>query len=842
MKTCYKLCVLTLYAIFFTTLFSVIPAAGMIADHAAYTQVTHKIATDIPLAEALKQITAKMKVNFLYEELNIKDKKVIFDVKSVKGKKIEQVLTELLAPVGLSWSKIDDKNYSVFPVAPARGQLQSAELPPLTQTIPNDSVVQLQHAAAPVLTETVRETLKEVGITTSAPALITKSDRFIMNVSNSAMAIGSSLQLLKTAPFVKVAADNTVSLQGKKTMIMIDNKPIAETALENVLQALPAGNISSVELITNPSAKYDAAYGAVINIITKKSKIEGFTGRVSSEASTGKFGNANINTTLTYKYKALTLYGTGGFRFGDVVFDADADRIVDRPGETEILGNDWRRLTHQEMYNFQVGAELQLNEKQTLGAEVNGNLYNFNGPWTTNNTFSKQGSGIDSVLFTDATFRMPLRTYNYNLNYHLITDSGKNELTVLGTYTPWERNLFQHFPSLLYDPAGNVLAIPPTYQTTNRTAIDVYIAQADFNHNFNKDWKLESGLKYQRTHSINTISYVLKQSNGFLNIPDFSSNNRLNESISGAYGILSKNWKADQLQIGLRVEQTKVDFIGNFKQDYTNLFPTLFYKHNITDQDNVSFSYKRTITRTPYAELVPYSVFLNRYTVEQGNPALRPSYDNRYTVGTNIHKLNIALSYVTTSGMFAQFPFKQDFENKLTYFSKQNLDKAYDYSVFLYFPLRFNSWWETQNSGTVIGYNKAEGRVLEELYALSAFHSDFRSSHIFKLSNAVKLQVDAYFWTRYVQDLSRYSGYKNIDAAILVDVFAGKGQFRLSGSEILFKRNDFTYDHDFGAFHSRDIINTDSKRVSVGFNYKFGRTTIKSPNKKLGNEEAMKRL
>ena len=842
MKTCYKLCVLTLYAIFFTIFCSFIPAKAIFADPMVPTREIHQTPSVIPLADALKLITAQLKVNFLYEDRNIKNKKVVFDLKSIKGKKIEQVLTDLLTPIGLSWSKIDDKNYTVFLMVTALEPSKSPVAPPGTAATLNDSIARVKDTAVPVITETARETLKEVAITTSTPTVITKSDRFIMNVSNSAMAIGSSLQLLKTAPFVKVATDNTVSLQGKKTMIMIDNKPIAETALENILQALPAGNISSVELITNPSAKYDAAYGAVINIITKKSKIEGFTGRVSSEGSTGKFGNANINTALTYKYKALTLYGTGGFRFGDVVFEADADRIVDRPGETEILGNDWRRLTHQEMYNFQVGAELQLNEKQTLGVEVNGNLYNFNGPWTTNNTFSKQGSGIDSVLFTDATFRMPLRTYNYNLNYHLITDSGKNELTVLGTYTPWERNLFQHFPSVLYDPAGNVIAVPPTYQTTNRTAIDVYIAQADFNHNFNKDWKLESGLKYQLTNSINTISYELEQGNGFLNIPDFSSDNSLNESITGAYGILSKRWKTDQVHIGLRVEKTKVDFIDNFKQDYTNLFPTLFYQHNITDQDNVSFSYKRTITRTPYAQLVPYSVFLNRYTVEQGNPALRPSYDNRYTVGTNIRKLNIALSYVTTTGMFAQFPFKQDFETNLTYFSKQNLDKAYDYSMFLYFPLRLNSWWETQNSGTVLGYNKAEGMVLGETYALSAFHSDFRSSHTFKISPVVKLQVDAYFWTKYVQDLSRYSGYKNIDAAILVDVFAGKGQLRLSGSEILFKRNDYTYDHDFGAFHSRDIINTDSKRVSVGFSYKFGRTTIKSPKKTLGNEDAMKRL
>ena len=830
MKTCYKLCLLTLCALFFAGIFTVPPAKAFAG------------ANEIPLAEALKQITARMKINFLYEEASIDTKKVVFDINALKGKKIEQVLTDLLSPLGLGWSKIDDKNYSIFLPGAKSAPLKSPVVPPLSQTIPNDSIAQLQLPAPSGVIETARETLKEVAVTTSAPAVITKSDRFIMNLGNSPMAVGSSLQLLKTAPFVKISTDNTVSLQGKKTMILIDNKPIAEASLENVLQALPAGNISSVELITNPSAKYDAAYGAVINIITKKSKIEGFTGRVSSDGSTGKYGNANFNTALTYKYKALTVYANGGFRIGDNVFAVDADRLIDQDNETEILGNDWKRIMHQKIYSFQLGADLELDEKQTLGFLVNGNINRFKGPLTTTNTFRKQGSGIDSLLFTDATLKLPINTYNYNLNYHLVTDSGRNELNILTTYTPWERNLFQNFPSVLYDPAGNVISVPPVYQTTNNTAIDVYIAQADYTHNFRQEWKLESGLKFQQTNSVNTIDYELQDDGGFAKVPAFSSDNSLNESIRGLYSILSKNWKADKLQFGLRLEQTKVDFVGNFKQDYTNLFPTAFYQHTINDHNNITFSYKRTITRTPYAELVPYSVFLNRYTVEQGNPALRPSYDNRFTAGTNIHKLNLALSYVTTSGMFAQFPFKQDFETNLTYFSKQNLDKAYDYSMFLYFPLRLNTWWETQNSGTIIGYNKAEGKVLGDLYSLSAFHSDFKSTHIFKLSATVKLQVDAYYWTKYVQDLSRYSGYKNIDAAVLVDLFKGKAQLRVAGNEILFKRNDFTYDHDFGAFHSRDIVNTDSKRISLGFSYKFGKTTIKSPEKKLGNEDALKRL
>ncbi|HEY0177270.1 MAG TPA: outer membrane beta-barrel protein, partial [Pedobacter sp.] len=685
-------------------------------------------------------------------------------------------------------------------------------------------------------------TLNEVKIRADKAVIETKSDRFIFNVANSAMAVGSSIDLLKSAPFVKVGADNSVSLQGKKTMILIDNKPVAETSLENILRTLPAGNISQVELITHPSAKYDAAYGAVINIVTKKSKIEGFTGSVIADGSMGRYGMANVNTAMTYKYRGLTVYGTGGLIKGDDLFGITSDRTINNGGVPDVLGNNWKRVTHNKMYSFQVGGDLDLGKDQTIGVVVNGGIYHFIGPWTTANTFRKQGGAIDSVLYTNASFHQPMSTYNYNLNYHLLRDSGKNELTVLTTFTPWKRNLQQYFPSVMYNSAGDVQHIPPTYQTTNTTNINVYIAQADFSHAFNKQWKVETGLKYQHTNSKNTIDYELDNGDHFVNVPAYSSNNELNESIAGLYGILSKDWKADKLQFGVRTEQTRASFAGTFKQNYFNAFPTFLYQHNINENDNLSFSFKRTIARAQYYDLVPYSVFINQYTVEQGNPALKPEYDNIFSVSANIHKLNLSLNYTSAKGMIALFPVKQDFDTKLTYYSRQNLDRSSDYSLYLFFPLRFTSWWETQNSGSPLGYNKAQGQVLGSAYALSAFHSDFKSAHIFQLAKTVKLEVDAYYWTKYVQDLSRYSGYKNIDAAVLIDVFSGKGQLRLAGNEIIFKRNDYRLDHDFGTFSSRELINTDSRRVSVGFTYKFGKTTIKSPEKKLGNEDAMKRL
>lgn len=871
-------------------------------------------ATPQPLVKVLSALTAQFKVNFLYEEANVKPQKVNYDASLYKGKSISQVLNSLLGPLNLSWYKVDEQNYSIFPKPTravggtqqigalklpaqdslARDQVQGRVLDEhqlplvytkvtlltavdstlvqnvLTDTNGNFTFTAIQSgtykirisavgkypyttrpftvggAARPAMERIAmrasEETLKEVKITSSRPLVESKGDRLIYNVENSAMAAGNSLQLLRSAPFVRVGADNSVSLQGKKTMILIDGKPVPDVSLENILQTMPAGNIQKIELITHPSAKYDASYGAVINIITKKSQAEGFTGNFRLDGSTGKYANGSTNLSGTYKRNRLTMYANGGIIKGDNFFGVTSTRFQDPADPSYFMSNNWKRLSHNNMYSFQGSIDYQLSENQTFGLFADANNYRFKGPWGTRNEFGKENLMPDSALITDADFNQTVWSSTYNLNYHLLSDSGKHDLTVLTTFTPWKRNKFQKFPSALYNASGELIKTPPVYQNRNQAAIDVYIAQADYARQFQKSWKLETGLRYQQTNSRTSVNYEDDRSGQMQQVPEFSSQNTLQESIGGAYGILSKGWRNIKLQAGVRLEDTKADFAGHFRQHYTNLFPTFLYQHTVNKDIEVSASYKKTISRAPYYELVPYLVAINQYTIEQGNPALVPAFDNIYSLNANLYKLNLSLSYTKNKGLIGLFPVKQDFTTKVTYYTRQNLKSASDISLYLFYPLQINDWWETINSGTPIGYNKAEGLVLGRQYKLSAFHSDFKTSHIFKFSRTLKFQLDAYYWTDYVQDLSHNSGNKNVDASFLLNLWEGKGQLRFGGNELVFKRNDYLITRNYGTFRSAERINTDSKRVYVGFTYKFGKSHVQKNDTKLGNEDALKRL
>src|SRR5690606_9805782 len=148
--------------------------------------------------------------------------------------------------------------------------------------------------------------------------------------------------------------------------------------------------------------------------------------------------------------------------------------------------------------------------------------------------FSKLQAPVDSILYTNSPFDNKGETFNFNLNYHLLADSGKNELTLLSTYTRYNSNFFQYFPSELVDGNGTPIRTPAIYQITNNTNINILVGQADYSHKFRQDWKLEAGLKYQHTDSKNSILYEDNSSGQFVRVPDYSNNNHLRETIYGA--------------------------------------------------------------------------------------------------------------------------------------------------------------------------------------------------------------------------------------------------------------------------------------------------------------------
>jgi hypothetical protein len=530
----------------------------LLSNSAAFSSAEKKVSKDFSIKtdsllikDVLKQLAIQYHTNFLFEEVKLSGKKTAINLNVLKNKGLEETLNLLLTPVYLQWSRIDAKNCSVFPIT--------------SSTVANDNIT--GRPTQKKVTDTIFKTgppelsidsssrnvfsphnLKEVVITTTKPQLIRKSDRYLLNMENSPMSSGNSLQLLKSAPFVEVSPDNEVSLQGKKTMILVDNKPVAGAALNDILLSMPAGSISQIELITNPSSRYDAAYGAVININTKKSKTEGITGSLRTEASQGDFGRLNTTGNLTYKKNALTMFGQLGYnRFNFQTHD-NLNRTLNAATPSDQIHEEIKRTFYQNIYSFQGGANLETGKKQSLGIFIDGQLNNTKGTFESFDAFSKKNSGIDSTLFTNSAFTNKPSNFSYNINYTLKDDSSKNELYFLSTFTPVKRVLQQYFPSVLLGPQSDTLRVPTPYRSTSNFEFDIWIAQLDYIHQFSNRWKMEAGLKYQNTSSKQIIIFEREKNGQLVMEPQNSSNNNLTESIFGSYGIrvscrLASVWK-----------------------------------------------------------------------------------------------------------------------------------------------------------------------------------------------------------------------------------------------------------------------------------------------------------
>lgn len=683
--------------------------------------------------------------------------------------------------------------------------------------------------------------LQEVVVEGRKPLIEQETDRYVMHVENSALASGNAVQLLKAAPFVEVSPENEVTLQGKKTMILVDNKPVAAAALAEVLQTLPAGTVSQVELITNPSARYDAAYGAVINIVTRKDQAQGLTATLRTEASQGDFGRLNVNGRLTYKHRGLTLFGMGGYnRFNFQTHDR-LDRLLRAELPGGLVEEEITRTFYQDIYSFQAGANLQVGRNQQMGVLVEGQQNQTEGTFVSYDRFSTMGLPVDSVLLTDSPFSNKPHHLNYHLYYSLLGDSANSELYVLATYTPVRRELQQYFPSALLGQGNDTLRIPQPYRTTNSYAFDIWVAQADYSYALGKSWQLEAGLKHQATDSRQVIDFEAEEGGRLSRQAGSSSNNHLAEAITGGYGILSKNWEQDRLQLGVRLEHTKMRYVGHYEQDYLQAFPTLRYRRLFGEAGELAFSYRRTINRVPYDELVPYTLYINHYTVFEGNPSLKPQYDHIFSLNTRLSQLGINITFTSSEGRFAQFPIRQDFETRVTYAALQNLESASDLAVDVSYPLQLTSWWSTENSGTVFGWSSARGRVLGESFSASGAWCAFRSLHAFKLHPSVTLELNGSYRSARKAELTYTGSNGNVNLGLLVQLLKGKGQLRVGAEEVL-GQNSYYTSQNFGVYRTQRHRSFDSQRLTVGLTFNLGQAKVKAPVPKLGNEEAVDRL
>ncbi|QEC53762.1 outer membrane receptor protein involved in Fe transport [Anseongella ginsenosidimutans] len=691
--------------------------------------------------------------------------------------------------------------------------------------------------------------LQSVTVTGQKPLIEQKLDRTVLNVENSILAQGNTaLEVLEKAPGVMVDNDGNISLKGKPgVLIMIDGKPtyLSQQQVSTMLQSMSSNNIARVEIITNPSAKYEAAGNSgIINIVLKKNKNAGVNGSANASFSQGKKYRADGGLNLNYRNKKLNIFGnySYGQRMGDRQLDISRNFFV---SGSDIIDRSFLQEAHMKMpsHNHSVkgGVDYYLDEKNTIGVMLSGNI----GEWESDNPT------LSSILHPDESLHSGSRSLNvtsnhwnnltYNFNYKHMFDSAGKELTADMDYSRSDYGSDQNFHTDFFDAAGETVSQASVRRGSLPSLTDIYAGKIDYVHPFKNGIKLETGWKSSFVTTDNNVRYDSLAGNNW--VVDHATTNHFTyrENINAGYLNFSKDFKGFSLQIGLRGEQTiteghQVTTDSLVKRNYFQLFPSVFLRKELNKNHQLQLSYSRRVNRPDYESLNPFRYYIDPYTYEEGNPYLEPQTTHSMEFSHVFKgKFTTTVNFSHTDDVMTEVARQIDSTNT-TYVTRENLSTQNNYGLSITAPVPITSWWMSNNYFNIF-YNQYKGEYLGDFVNTGLASFNFNSQNTFTLKNGFSLELSGFYNSKAVYGLLIAQPMYMVSAGIQKTVLDKKGTIKFNVSDVFNTRRfrgDIRYQNmDIG------IRNTwDSRMGTLSFSYRFGKEDIKPARRRNTGSEA----
>lgn len=698
-------------------------------------------------------------------------------------------------------------------------------------------------------------TMNAITVTAHKPLVEIKADKTVLNVEGTINATGSTaLELLRKSPGVLVDKDENLSLSGKNgVQVYIDGRPspLAGQDLANYLKALQSSQVESIELITNPSAKYEAAGNAgIINIRLKKNKAVGANGSVNAGYNAGVYSKYNGGFSLNYRNKNVNLYSNYSNNYMPMANTMSinrtvADSLFEQGGDIKIL---------VKSQNIKAGIDYTLTKKSSVGVVVNGTfasptIHNYSRT-IISNTDTKV---VRSQLVADNNADMKRNNLNLNLNYNYSDPKGTS-LTVNADRGRFNLHNDQHQPNYYYTADGQSLVSSVIYQTIAPTQIDITSTKIDYEQNLWKG-KLSVGGKTAFVKNDNDFQRYNVYNTGRELDRDVSNRFLYKENINAGYVSYLRPMKGKMLQLGLRVENTGLegtstgvvksgggykDTASSFKRAYTDFFPSAALTFNKNPMKQWSLTYSRRIDRPAYQDLNPFEFKLDEYTFQKGNINLRPQYTNSFGVThTYKYKLTATLNYSHVKDIFTQLIDTAD--RSKAFISKQNLARQDITSLNISYPFTYKAYSVFTNINTNYSKYNADfgnGKTVD----LAAFSFNFFAQNSLKFGKTWTAELSGMYNapTVYMGSFKARSMW-SADAGLQKGVMGGKGTIKASVSDV-FGTMRFLGTSEFAGQVSKVNQSWESRQFKLSFTMRFGSTTVKAAKQKTGSaEDEMKR-
>jgi iron complex outermembrane recepter protein len=698
--------------------------------------------------------------------------------------------------------------------------------------------------------------LDAVVVTAKKPMVEIKADKTILNVEGTINAVGTdALELLRKSPGVLVDKDDNLSLSGKTgVQVYIDGRPtpLAGKDLADFLKSMQSSNVEAIEIITNPSAKYEAAGNAgIINIRLKKNKSFGTNGSVNAGWAIGTYAKYNTGLSLNNRNKKTNLFGTYNFNKNRNIntmefYRTVADTLFDQKNEMQSRGNN---------HNYKAGLDYTISKKSTAGFIVNGSI-------SENELASKSRTPISYIptgeivknLHADNSSDMSRSNINVNTNYRYADTTGR-ELNMDGDYAHYDMNSNQLQPNIYYDKTGQNEISRVVYNMLAPTNINLYSFKTDYEQNFKKG-KLGIGGKISFVNTDNDFKRYNVYSNS--KVLDTLRSNRFDykENINAVYLNYNRSFKGFVIQAGLRAEKTNltgtstgkklvngsgyVAYDSTFKRDYIDFFPSIAVTFNKNPMNQWGLSYSRRIDRPAYQDLNPFEFKLDEYTFQKGNTNLRPQYTNSIGItNTYKYKLNTRLNYSHVQDIFSQLI--DTAEKSKSFISKQNLATQDIVSLNISYPFtykKFSSFFNINSSYSAFKANFGEGRKVN----LDVFSYNLYMQNSLKMGKTWTAELSGFYTSPSIwQGTFESKAMGGMDIGVQKTIIKGKGTIKTTVSDV-FHTMRWSGDSNFAGQFMRASGRWESQQFRMNFSYRFGNSQVKAARqRKNAIEEENKR-
>jgi len=692
--------------------------------------------------------------------------------------------------------------------------------------------------------------LGEVTITAKKDYIQVMPDKTVLNVDRSILSAGNSvLDILTTAPGVRVRDNSILFKGGQKALIAINGKPVGnltDDQLADLLKSYQSNMISQVELIANPSAKYDASGGGgVINIILKKSKDLGFRASIVENASYGQDYKFNSGINMNYRTDKFNFFGNYSFADNKLPRLLDIDRNIYDDNQLTNIDVDYNSTSYTKTNNYNAGVDYTIDSKQTVGILFYG-YHSSAGIDKFSDTYIRNNGSLDSLLTTQSHVDRDITNLNYNVNYK--GTFGKNNGTSLTAdfdYSTYDRSSFELIKNYFYLTDGTSYRAPVFYTDNSPSSINIRSERIDFSQQLSKNSSLSAGVKNNQVNSDNIINFDQgADTTNFLAIPSLTDHFIYKERINAAYASYNDKFGKSDLTLGLRAEQTN-SYGKSYHPDktvarsYFDLFPNVNWTQAVDTNNQVSIGYDRRITRPNYQDLNPFVGFIGQYSYSTGNPFLKPEYHNVYSISDLYkEKYKVELRLTVTQDMFAPV-FEQNDSTKVYISTINNIGTRYEYETEFTVPVDITKWWNI-NIDLEAGY--AKYIYNQDSARKSTYELNLQLNQSFTINKGLKAEIYGFYSSPTYYGIKQYQAQFAMRAGLSQSVLHNNGSIKLMLTDI-FNSDKYQYTSNYENLDLTGREKVGSRFLMLTFTYRFGKQTVKSQSRHAGgNADDQKRL